>query len=868
MSHALQATAAITLALALSLPAHAAKRLEVLHSAITDHTQGTDLEVSANVRRYGEVRELNVRYRAKGAIPYKTLPLRRTLGDFFEVRIPAADVQGAALEYYLELIDRDGNVRAAYASAERPQVVNLLAGVKRRRTALEEEMAVFAEEQVFSAAKQVQRIEESPSAITVITAEDIRNYGSTSVAEVLRTVPGIDYMQISGADPNIAARGFNRELSNRLLTLIDGRSAYVDVFGMTFWEVLPISVWEIDRIEVIRGPGSTLYGANAFGGVVNIYTKSPEKARGMHFYTQGGDRGFNTTLLAAGSANKWARYRLSVTHDHTTSFDRVSVDEKLGVRGNGLIELDLPDGAKLALRGGLVRQSFGPTMTLNGPFTTDVTLGYAQLNLDYKSFRFQTWYTGIKGDLDRKFPLPREFNIPGLPQPVPFSAIFGPVTIRPIPNARPDTVDVEANYTLAYEQLVRNTFGVNYRFNQFFIPALLEPKAREHLLGVFDQVEIRPHATVSINAAIRMDLLHFTDDVCALREIRECLGGARPRVGVENLVNLSPRGALVWGPTPNHYLRLSAGVAFRNPAFVENLIRYEVASPSGQRPAIIFAGNEKLGAEQVRSYEIGYGATLLDKRLRINLDLFYLSGHDLIQLTTPLLLGLLGAPSTYLNLITARNYGLELSVRASLTRWLKAFFNYSYQKVELIGRDGLLQRIAAGEFPGVFKLDDLTTIESESPMNKLNFGVNVSHEETGFFLNLYGHFVGASRRRNPFTALPDTDLTPLGAALGLPIQGTLRDLTGARAVENIDAYFLLNANLGYRLLGGQLELGVAGFNLLGAYDNLVGDGLDPATGAVQSRRHLEYPRLSIQGQIFGGELIGARVYAFLRGHFR
>jgi iron complex outermembrane receptor protein len=859
----------------LSLPTAFAQRpFVVLHTAVTEATEDRDLEVTANVPRYREIRDLVLHYRKKGTATYRSLPLKRTQGDFYEGKLPAGEIRAPGVEYYLEIIDRDGGSHVVFAAVEGPQLVKVLpAGPTARpsRTDLEEELAVFSEEQVFSAARQRQRIEESPSAITVITAEDIRNYGATSVAEVLRTVPGIDYMQISGADPNLAARGFNREQSNRLLTLIDGRSAYIDLFGMTFWEALHISVWDIDRIEVIRGPGSTLYGANAYGGVVNIFTKTPEQSKGMHFYLQGGDHGFTSTLMAGGKAGKATSYRISVTHDQASSFDKVTVDDKLGVRGNALVQFELPDGAKLVLRGGLLREFVGPIMSLNGPLGIEATLGYAQLNFDYKDLRFQAWYTGAKADLTRSFPLPKSLRIPGLGD-VPFRNLFGDFALKDIPGARPDTLDLETTYTLEPIRLLRMTFGANYRLNQYNIPSFLEPENREHLFGLFGQFEIRPHPTLNINVGARYDLLSFANDVCPRGRITECLAGSVGKVAVDSFHNFSPRGALVWGFHPEHFLRVSGGLAFRNPAFVENLLRYEVAgagvipgNPPRTRPPIIFSGNEKLQPEQLREVELGYGTNLFGKRLRVNLDLFYLEGIDLIAFLPGSLLGALSgvAPlnSTYANLINARNYGFELSLRATFTSWLKAFLNYSYQKVELKDKQALLGRIAQGEFPGVSRLQDLTTVDSESPMHKLNFGINLTHAPTGLFFNLYGHFAGGTFRRNNFTTIPSTAVASLGGA-------TLGQLTGAQAQEQLGAYFLLNANLGYRLFQGQLEVGVAGLNILGAYDTLNGSGFDPVTGELQNRRHLEYPRLALQGQIVGGEAIGARVYGFIRGHFR
>jgi iron complex outermembrane receptor protein len=856
--------------------ADAQRPFVVLHTAVTEATSGKDLELTANVPRYREVSEVIARYRAQGSAGFRTITMARSQGDFFEAKIPAKDVRPPGLEYFLLIRDREGKTRPGFASAATPQSIAVLAAAgPGGRTALEEELAVLGgEDEVVSAARVRQRIEESPAPITVITAEDIRNYGAHSIAEVLRTVPGMDFMQITAADPNLSSRGFNRELSARLLTLIDGRSAYIDIFGNTFWEVMPISVWEIDRIEVIRGPASTLYGANAFGGVVNIFTKSPDQAKGVHFYTQGGGHGFNSTLMTAGRANKHVSYRLAATFDQASSFDRITTEERIGVRANALVRFELGSGATLDVRGGMIRENLGPIMSLNGPFTTEATMGFAQLNFDWKNFHFQTWYSGFKADVSRTFPLPSSVRLPlgGMVREIPFSQIVGDVRLRDITDARPDTIDMEATYQLGEGQLARTIVGLNYRYNGYNIPSLLEPENKQHLLGFFAQQEIRPHRTVNINLGARIDSLFYSSQVCPREQLTACLDGeaGAPKQDVDALINFAPRGSVVWGFAKDHYLRAGGGIAFRNPSFTEKLIRFEVApegtlGPLGSqiamsttRPAINFAADTSLKSEQLRSVELGYGANFLAKRVRLNLDLFYLEGLDLIQFQSgsllSALLGLQELSSQYKNLVDARNYGFEVSLRAQLGPYVKAFANYSWQRVELMKVGGVEARVARAQG----NVADLTTIDTESPMHKLNFGINISHTPTGLFLNLYGHYVGSAQRRNLFTALP-------GAPVSIAPGATFGALTGARAFENIDQYFLLNANFGYRLFSGQLEIGVAGFNVLGDYGAVAFDAL---TGALSDRRHLEYPRLNMPGAGFGGEAIGARVYGFIRGHFR
>ena len=133
---------------------------------------------------------------------------------------------------------------------------------------------------VTSVAKKSTRVIDSPAAVTVITQDDMRRLGITRVPEALRMVPGLDVGRISANTWAISSRGFNEQYANKLLVLIDGRTVYTPSFGGVFWDVQDLMIEDIDRIEVIRGPGATLWGANAVNGVINITTKNARDTRG------------------------------------------------------------------------------------------------------------------------------------------------------------------------------------------------------------------------------------------------------------------------------------------------------------------------------------------------------------------------------------------------------------------------------------------------------------------------------------------------------------------------------------------------------------------------------------------------------------
>ncbi|HKE19171.1 MAG TPA: TonB-dependent receptor plug domain-containing protein, partial [Kofleriaceae bacterium] len=128
---------------------------------------------------------------------------------------------------------------------------------------------------VITSARYGQSPVDAPNAVTIITGDELRASGVTAIPDLLRRVPGIDVMAMSPADYNIGIRGFNDRLANKVLVLVDGRSVYMDFIGATLWSFLPISAADIERIEIVRGPGAALYGANAFSGVINIITRSP-----------------------------------------------------------------------------------------------------------------------------------------------------------------------------------------------------------------------------------------------------------------------------------------------------------------------------------------------------------------------------------------------------------------------------------------------------------------------------------------------------------------------------------------------------------------------------------------------------------------
>src|SRR5881398_3339609 len=144
--------------------------------------------------------------------------------------------------------------------------------------------------QVTSVSKRAERLSQAASAIQVITDEDIRRSGTASLPEALRLASNLEVAQVDSRQWAISARGFNSTTANKLLVLIDGRTVYTPLYSGVFWDVQDVPLWDVDRIEVISGPGATLWGANAVNGVINVTTKRAQDAQGLYVSGGGGTK--------------------------------------------------------------------------------------------------------------------------------------------------------------------------------------------------------------------------------------------------------------------------------------------------------------------------------------------------------------------------------------------------------------------------------------------------------------------------------------------------------------------------------------------------------------------------------------------------
>jgi iron complex outermembrane receptor protein len=239
---------------------------------------------------------------------------------------------------------------------------------------------------IISVLKKPQKLSEATSAITVITQEDIRRSGATSIPELLRGVPGFQAAQIDSSTWAVSARGFNNRSANKLLVLMDGRSLYTPLFSGVYWNVQDTLFEDIERIEVIRGPGGTLWGANAVNGVINVITKKAEDTQGGLVTSSLGDEEKRSGAFRYGSKlGEHAYGKIYLKYFEKDEFWKTpspwhvpSVEEDDGwdsLRGGGRLDWSFPGGDSLTVQGDLYDGEDREKIVFfdpNAPFMEDV----------------------------------------------------------------------------------------------------------------------------------------------------------------------------------------------------------------------------------------------------------------------------------------------------------------------------------------------------------------------------------------------------------------------------------------------------------------------------------------------------------------
>jgi len=472
------------------------------------------------------------------------------------------------------------------------------------------------EEKVVTASRQAQSPLDAPNSLTVITRQDIHLSGVTRIPELLRRVAGMDVMQITGGDSNVSMRGLNARLSNKLLVLIDGRIVKNDILGSTFWESFPIDVDQIEQIEVVRGPGSSLYGADAFAGVVNIIPIAPGKG-GTGMRVGFGDHAEAYGSLWTSHRNGDFAYRASAGFTRYPRWTReftpgrvdarpVDVNPTTGAQ-NGRIDLRtsyrLGKNKELAFGGGFARSIIN--IYGIGPFNDYlVEADAADISTAFKSDLIT---------IRSNYALLNAFASQG-------HAYVGHDMYETYPVQHSFETDVELTHTFkAPEALTHGLVaGVNYRLKNISWSYLIADPPIEHHVGVFAQDALKFLDHFALVASGRLDYVP----------------------SIERLVP-SARGSFIVRPgkTKKQSIRASVATAFRSPTFLESYLDLPIQlTVSGAELQSASARAEdpdfKLGAENILALELGYLNKLSDS-FQFEAQAYYHRISDFIKLAHP-----------------------------------------------------------------------------------------------------------------------------------------------------------------------------------------------------------------------------------------
>jgi len=662
----------------------------------------------------------------------------------------------------------------------------------------------YEETVVVSASRNEEKLINAPATMSVIGAQTIESAPTQNFAELLRAVPGVNITQVSARDINVTTRGATGTLATGQLALLDGRSLYQDFFGFVMWDFLPVNLNEIKQVEVIRGPASAVWGANALNGVVNVITKSPREMQGTSAVL--GVGGFDRVSGVAGQpSGAGTMFYISGTHAQAVN-DRVAFKISAGgytqdpysrptgaipcdraevcgapstrnpypnftnqgstqPKFDGRVDYDYPSGAKLVFSGG-VAGTDGIMHTGIGPFDIDSgsVMGYAKVNYTKKGFKGGFFTNILNGDATNLLTVDAATG-----QPVAFN--FGTKTF-----------DFEASNLQTFQGKHVLTYGGNLRYNTFDLS--LAPAADNRIEGGgYVQDEMFLSKMFRLVAGARVDRFDYLD----------------------NFV-FSPRVTFMVKPEDNQTIRVSYNRAYRSPSVINNFLAVTIAEPlnlsafAPLNPALATTpyplpvasnGNPDLNETSVDAYEIGYSGVVANGKAIVSAAFYVNKTHDDILFTEltdqrytaanpppnwvsftklpPALInlipgGTLPAKFTYLNFGETTQKGFELGVNSTLNRYVGLFANYSYQATPEVNFD-----LAEVNLPA---------------KNRFNIGFNFNRSRY----------------------LGDLNVTYSDSAFW-------QDVLDARYHGTTDSYTMVNGGFGVKWAGGKITTSIKGTNL-------------------------------------------------------
>jgi iron complex outermembrane receptor protein len=511
-------------------------------------------------------------------------------------------------------------------------------------------------------------VQQTPATVYVITGEEIAAMGAQTLWDALRTVPGVDVMTTRTFYGEVSIRGLNKYLNNRTLVQVDGRTVLNGLFDTVYWEGIPVTMSEIDRMEVVLGPASALYGANAVNGVINIITKTPDQIRGGNIDYRVGE--YHTHLVSGvvGNRHKNWTYKASVGFRQTNQFEKTDVKASDVRKIGGYLGYDYESGLKLSISGGIADHSTQFATGGSSPPVIDGNTSFLRVDAHVQSTQLRAFW-------NRGRPRVGDFS--------PNEIIFSP-----------DIYDVQLEHAFQSFGGLRWVVGASFR------RSVME-----------SDVYVQSHIAQN-------DWAGFGEGIWLVNDKWSMVVSGRLDRNPNTGWVFSPKGSLIFLPHQQHVFRLSAGTSFRNPTLTESYIdiiqKIDLPFPIDVRLRAI--GNAQTDPEKLHMYELAY--TALFEKVNFKATGFHYHLNKMIS-TPDFRLVEEAFPKEILlqadfgNLQGSTSvWGGELGAEVLFSQSVKGFVNYAYQHI-------------------TGTLDAVMPIEG-GPRHKVNLGVQTKQKGWSF----------------------------------------------------------------------------------------------------------------------------------------
>jgi iron complex outermembrane receptor protein len=526
-------------------------------------------------------------------------------------------------------------------------------------------LAQLGDVEVTTASKEPEQVWRTPAAIYVLTEEDIRRSGATSIPEVLRLVPGVEVARVDSDHWSIGIRGFGVTLASKLLVLIDGRSVYSPLFACVYWQAQATPLADIERIEVIRGPGGTIWGANAVDGVINIITRSAKETHGSMAslgggnadqgtgnvrYGGGNDRGFSYRIYGMGFV------RSPEFHTGSANFD----DWRMGQAG---FRTDWDRGIRDAFtfQGDIYREGTGEVTTFGlysppSQVTVSATAALTGGNL------LGRWKRVLNERSD--FQIQAYFDRTNH-----FEPAFGETR---------DTFDIDFLHHLTLPGQQNFLWGLGARVSP------------SNAVQRVPTIDFLPHRlTDQIYSGFLQDEISFFD-----RRLAVTVGSKLEHNNYTGF-EVQPSARLLWNRTPRQSFWGSISRAVRTPSRLDEDIQLADFATSTPLPIYVrVSGNRQFRSEKLIAYEAGY-RTLVSAHCYLDVALFFNHYDDVYSFqvgslfleTTPLPVHAV-LPLLTSNGIRGTTKGFEVAPDWKPASWWELKTSYSYLEMQLENKPG------------------------------------------------------------------------------------------------------------------------------------------------------------------------------------